>query len=210
MEDFAKRKTRAWTFELYEDSCNPNWEEIMIESHVQFAYAYHDKDLLPNGEAKKPHYHVMEYFEGPQTYKVALELANRVGCANGVIQPVSSVRGMIRYFTHKDSPDKYQYNDSIVQVRNGFDIDNFIELTATQKKEYKKVIQTIIKEREILEYSELMDYLLYDEDIDYLYDVASTNTYYFKAYIDSKRHRLKDKEKLRKEIEQEEKMLTLN
>ena len=204
MENFKKRKTRAWTFELYKDSCNPEWEQIMIESHVQFAYAYHDKDKLPNGETKKPHYHVIEYYEGPTTYNVALELANRVGCANGIIQPVSSVRGMVRYFTHKDNPDKYQYNDDIVQVRNGFDIDSFIELTATQKKEYKKVIQRIIGEKDIEEYCDLMDFLLYETDIDYLYDVASTNTYYFKAYIDSKRYKNeKIKRKKENEIYQE-------
>lgn len=190
--EFKKKKTRAWTFELYNDSCMENWENILIESHIQFAYAYHDKDENPDGSIKKPHYHVMIYFEGPTTYDNALDLANRVGCANGVIQPVSSVRGMIRYFTHKDNADKYQYNDNIVQVRNGFDIDAFIELTATQKKEYKKVIQHIIKEKEILEYADLMDYLLFEEDIDYLYDVASMNTYYFKAYIDSKRNKLKE------------------
>lgn len=191
-----EKKTRAWTFELYNDSCTKEWEKILIESHIQFAYAYHDKDLNETGEKKKPHYHVLIYFEGPTTYSNALELANRVGCANGIIQPVSSVRGMIRYFTHKDNADKYQYNDDIVQVRNGFDIDAFIELTATQKKEYKKIIQRIIVEKDILEYADLMDFLLFEEDIDYLYDIASMNTYYFKAYIDSKRNKLKEEKLL--------------
>lgn len=199
MEDIMKKKSRAYTGVGYKDSLVENWEEILNETHLQYAYAYHDKDINPNGEDKKPHYHIIIYWEGPTTYKTAKEIFDKIGIANGIIQPVSSVRGMIRYFTHKDNPEKYQYNDNIVQVRNGFDIDNFIELTATQKKEYKKVIQEIIVNMEILEYSDLMDYLLFEEKIDYLYDVASTNTYYFKSYIDSKRNSLKER---RKEIKE--------
>lgn len=188
-----KIKKNAWTFEIYKDSCNPKWEEILINSHIQFVYAYHDKDENPDGTVKKPHTHVMIYFDGPTTYNNALELAKRVGAANEYIQPVGSVRGMVRYFTHKDNADKYQYNDTIIQCRNGFDIDNFIDLTLTQKKEIKKAITIIIKEKGITEYADLMNYLL-DENLDDLWDIASNNTLFFKSYIDSQRYKLKEKE----------------
>lgn len=189
-ERLKSLKKSAWGYILYEDSCKKDWEEILIKEHIEFAYAYHDKDINPDGESKKPHYHVLIKWDGPTTFNNAMEVGKLIGCANDFIEPIGSIRGMVRYFTHKDNPEKYQYSDSIVQYRNGFDIDKYIELTLTQKKEYKKAIQIYIKERDITEYADLMDYLI-EEDLDYMYDVASTNTYYLNAYICSRRNKKK-------------------
>lgn len=188
-------KKRNWTFELYDDSCSKDWEDYLISTGIPFAYAYHDKDITELGELKKPHYHVLICYDGPTTYNSALELAERVKAANGVIQPVGSVRGMIRYFCHLDNADKYQYPESIIQCRNGFDSKDYFNLTVSQQKAFKRKVTEFIRDNDIQHYSELIDILI-DSDEAEMYDIASTNTFYFTQYIGSRKN-LKRDEKLR-------------
>ena len=153
-------KKRNWSFILYPDSASEDWEEFLINTGIPFAYAFHDKDINPTGEPKEPHYHVIICADGPITYQNAKTYADRVGAKNGVIQPVGSVRGMIRYFCHLDNPEKHQYPDSIIQCRNGFDPKDYFNLTVSQQKAFKRKATNFIRENDITEYSDLIDYLL--------------------------------------------------
>lgn len=189
-------KKRNWTLVLYDDSCAKDWEDYLISTGVPFAYAYHDKDKTELGEDKKPHYHVVICFDGPVTYTNALTYANRIGAANDVIQPVGSVRGIIRYFCHKDNPDKYQYEEDVIQCRNGFDPKDYFCLTVTQQKVFKRKIIEFIQDNEITEYADLVDTLMYSDQMD-MFDIATQNTFFFTQYIKSKRNI----KKIRKEEE---------
>lgn len=183
-------KRRNWTFVLYEDSCAKDWEEYLISTGVPFAYAYHDKDMTEVGEPKKPHFHVLVCFDGPTTYVTMLNHAKRVGAANDVVQPVGSVRGIVRYFCHKDNPDKYQYEEDIIQCRNGFDPKDYFNLTVTQQKALKKQLVYFIIDNDVDEYSDLVETLLYSDNGD-LYDIATQNTFFVTQYIKSRRSRKK-------------------
>lgn len=183
----ADIKKRNWTMVLYDDSCAKDWEDYLNSTGVPYAYAYHDKDKTEIGEEKKPHYHILLCFDGPTTYNTAKDYAERVGAANGVIQPVGSVRGMVRYFCHLDNPDKYQYPEDIIQCRNGFDPKDYFSLTATQTKAIKRKVTNFIRDNEITEYAELIDMLMDSDEMD-MYDIASQNTFYFTQYIKSKRN----------------------
>ena len=187
-------KKRNWTFVLYDDSCSKDWEEYLISTGVPFSYAYHDKDFTEIGEPKKPHYHVVICFDGPVTYHNVSNYAKRVGAANEVVQPVGSVRGIVRYFCHKDNPDKYQYSEDVIQCRNGFDPSDYFCLTVTQQKAIKRKVTNFIRDNEIEEYAELIDILMDSEEAD-MYDIASQNTFFFTQYIKSRRNR----KKMRKE-----------
>lgn len=180
-------KKRNWTFVLYDDSCAKDWEDYLISTGVPFTYAYHDKDVTEIGETKKPHYHVLMCFDGPTTYNTMLDHGKRVGAANDVVQPVGSVRGIVRYFCHKDNPDKYQYSEDIVQCRNGFDPTDYFNLTVSQQKSLKKAVTAFIRDNEITEYAELVDILMDSDEMD-MYDIATQNTFYFTQYIKSKRN----------------------
>lgn len=180
-------KKRNWTFVLYEDSCAKDWEDYLIATGVPFSYAYHDKDFTEIGEPKKPHYHVLVCFDGPTTYNTMLDHAKRVGAANDVVQPVGSVRGIVRYFCHKDNPDKYQYSEDIIQSRNGFDPSDYFSLTVTQQKAFKRKVTIFIRDNNIEEYAELIDTLM-DSEEDDMYDIASQNTFFFTQYIKSRRN----------------------
>ena len=184
-------KKRNWTFVLYDDSCAKDWEEYLISTGVPFSYAYHDKDMTEVGEPKKPHYHVVICFDGPITYQNVSNYAERVGAANNVVQPVGSVRGIVRYFCHKDNPDKYQYSEDIIQCRNGFDPQDYFNLTVTQAKAFKKKVTLFIQDNDITEYAELIDVLM-DSDEGDMFDIASQNTFFFTQYIKSRKN-LKNK-----------------
>lgn len=179
-------KKRNWTFELYNDSCSKDWEEYLISTGVPFAYAYHDKDYTEIGEPKKPHYHVLICFDGPTTYNTMEDYGKRVGAANGVVQPVGSVRGIVRYFCHKDNPEKYQYQEDIIQCRNGFDPKDYFNLTVSQAKAFKRKVTNYIRDNDIEEYAELIDTLM-DSEEDDMYDIATQNTFFFTQYIKSRR-----------------------
>ena len=183
-------KKRNWTFVLYDDSCAKDWEEYLISTGVPFSYAYHDKDFTEIGEVKKPHYHVLICFDGPTTYNTMLEHAKRVGAANDVIQPVGSVRGIVRYFCHKDNPEKYQYDEQEIVCLNGFDSENFVAMTTSQIKMIVRELTDIILTKNILEYVDLIDFLMCNEMYDFL-DVASSKTIYFNTLIPSLRNKSK-------------------
>ena len=189
-------KKRNWTFELYEDSCAKDWEEYLVSTGVPFIYALHDKDVNPTGEPKKPHYHVMMCFDGPTSYNRVMEYIDRVKAANGVVQPVGSVRGMVRYFCHKDNADKYQYSEDILQCKNGFDPKDYFALTVSQIKAIKRKTIQFIQDNEIEEYAELIDILKESDEID-MFDIASQNTFFFTQYIKSRKYR----KKKRKDVE---------
>ena len=189
-------KKRNWTFVLYNDSCAKDWQEYLTATGVPFSYAYHDKDFTEIGEPKKPHYHVLLCFDGPTTYNTMLDHAKRVGAANDVVQPVGSVRGIVRYFCHKDNPDKYQYPEDIIQCRNGFDPSDYFCMTVTQQKAFKRKVTAFIRDNDIEEYADLIDILM-DSDEGDMYDIATQNTFYFTQYIKSRRN----KRKMRKEEE---------
>lgn len=189
-------KKRNWTFELYDDSSSKDWEEYLNSTGVPYIFAYHDKDINPTGEPKKPHYHVMICFDGPVTYSNIKSYSDRVGAANGVVQPVGSVRGMVRYFCHKDNADKYQYSEDILQCRNGFDPKDYFALTVSQIKAFKRKVIEFIQDNDIEEYAELIDILMYSDEID-MFDIASQNTFFFTQYVKSRRN----SKKVRKEEE---------
>lgn len=196
----SELKKRNWTFELYDDSCAKDWEEYLNSSGVPYIYALHDKDVNPTGEPKKPHYHVMMCFDGPVTYQNIKTYTDRVKAANGVVQPVGSVRGMVRYFCHKDNADKYQYSEDILQCRNGFDPKDYFALTVSQIKAFKRKVIEFIQDNDIEQYSELVDTLMYSDEID-MFDIASQNTFFFTQYIKSRKEVNRDKRRKRKDEE---------
>ena len=87
-------------------------------------------------------------------------------------QALEQVRGYYRYFTHKDNPEKFQYQESEISTINGFSIMDFVELSKSEVLSIKRELQSLIRSADILEYSDLMD-LLQDSDMIQQYDVAS-------------------------------------
>ena len=99
--------------------------------------------------------------------------------------PLESVRGYYRYFTHKDNPDKYQYDEREIELYNGFNVDDV--LNSFEVFQALKQIQNLVIELDIMEYCDLLDYLLQSEFME-LWNVACSHTLLLNSYITSKRH----------------------
>ncbi len=181
------RKSRHWAFVMYPESMPENWQEIIQESGLAVAISpLHDKDVNPDGEEKKEHYHVIASYDGPTTYNNALEFTKKLNATIPI--DLQSVRGMYRYHLHLDNPEKYQYDDRDRQFFNGFDISSVNELTKTEVNKCKKEILIFIEDNDIIEYSDLLNTLI-KNDLCNLLDVATSHTILFNTFITSRRNK---------------------
>lgn len=183
-------KKRYWAFVLYPESAPENWKEILQQTGLSICVSpLHDKDINPTGEPKKAHYHIILCYSGPTTFKCVKAITDSLN------QPIpialEQVRGYFRYLTHKDNPEKYQYNEKDITTINDFDIDNYNDLSVSQIKTIMIDIQKIIRDNDILEYCDLLDFLLDSELFSYL-DVAQNHTILFNTYITSLRNKKKN------------------
>lgn len=186
MSDKQMQKKRHWAFVLYPESAPVDWRETLQKTGLLCAVSpLHDRDINPTGEPKKAHHHVMLAYSGPTTFNVVKALT---GLLNATIPiALESLKGMYRYFTHKDNPEKAQYSESEISCINGFNIADLCELTKSEVNELKIRIQKLVRELDIVEYSELMDILL-DNEMNAEFDVACNHTFFFDRYISSRRN----------------------
>ena len=185
----ANVKKRNWAFVLYPESAPDDWIEQLRQTGLQCAISpLHDKDIDPRAEPRKAHYHIILCYAGPTSFNVVRQLTERLN--QPIPQALEQVRGYYRYLTHKDNPEKYQYSDDDIKTLNGFNISDFVELSKSEVLEIKRKLQNLIREINILEYSDFMDFLL-DNEMSLEYEVGSNNTYFFEKYISSRRNKLK-------------------
>lgn len=182
------KKSRYWTFLIYPESAPKDWYSKLEELHIPVCVSpLHNKDTNPDGEIKKPHYHVMLCWDGPTTQKNVQDISDMF---SGVLPiPVASVKGMYNYFTHKDNPEKFQYDSKDIINISGFDILDFRTYTANEVLEMRLKIDEFIRMGLIVEYYDLREQLItYDLE---LYTYVSNNTSLYKPFLDSKRNSLK-------------------
>ena len=182
-------KKRNWALVVYPDSLPDDWLSILTRTGLPIAISpLHDQDIDEStGELKKAHRHLIVVYPGPTTFNSVSVLAHDLHTVMPI--PIDSVRGAYRYLTHKDNPEKAQYSESDIQCLNGFNFLDFVEFTKNEIEVIKKRVHALIRERNILEYADLLDQLL-DEDLNDEYTVASSNTLLFRSYINSRRHKM--------------------
>lgn len=179
-------KKRNWAFVLYPDSAPEDWEEQLYLKGLCCAVSpLHDKDINPTGEVKKPHYHIILCFGNPTTYNNVLQITKEFNAT--IPQPLESVVGYYRYLTHKDNPEKAQYNEEEIKLINNFDATQV--LNSMEVFNILKAIHTLIMEIDIVEYADLMEYLMINDMGDY-YNVACSHTLYLNTLLTSRRHKI--------------------
>lgn len=176
-------KKRNWGFVLYPESLPADWKEILFRSGLPIAISpLHDKDLNPDGEAKKAHFHALACFSGPVSESVVKRLTDSLNAPKAI--PIDSVRGNYRYFTHQDNPEKAQYEASQIECLNGFNILDFVEYSKSEVLKAKKDLVNLILEQGFFEYCDFINYVLFNCS-DLFFDVASGNTIFFNSYLKS-------------------------
>lgn len=181
-------KKRNWAFILYPESAPSDWrEQIQLSGLMGAISPLHDKDKDPTGEPKKPHYHVILVYGSPTTYNNVKSFTDKLN--QPIPQALEQVRGYYRYFTHKDNPDKAQYDERDIKTINGFNIADFVEITKSEVEAIKRELHQLIRDLDLTEYQEFMDYVKDNLDKVY-YDVASNHTIFFNTYLKSRRYNL--------------------
>lgn len=135
----ADKKTRNYYTVVYPDSAPKNWIDILSEERVPaFISPLHDADVNPDGEAKKPHWHVMIMFDGPKPADHARAIFDKIGGVG--CDAVVSVRGYARYLCHLDNPEKHQYDQGDVRQLSGADYVAAIGLPTDKYKAVQEMI----------------------------------------------------------------------
>lgn len=188
-----KVKKRHWAMVAYPESLPVDWLDQLKQTGLKIAISpLHDKDTNPTGEPKKPHYHVIVSYEGPTTYSNVEKLTLRLNQPHP--QPLEAVKGYYRYLTHMDNPEKVQYSAADIQLLNGFNIRDYVDMTKTEVTRFIREIQKFVMDNNIMEYSDLMETLLDGgETTADWYEVASTHTMFFSKYLGSRRYRFERK-----------------
>lgn len=180
-------KARYWWFVLYPDSVPDNWLEFLQKTGLPFCVSpLHEYDVNPDGELKKPHYHVILCWSGPTTFSnVKKNITDPLGQPHP--QYLMSVKGAYRYLTHQDNPEKYQYNDNDIRPYGGFNINDYAELTISDEDRIYDSLENIIFQNKISDLYQLIKFL----DKDGLYELKSfirRHTYYVEKLLSSLRN----------------------
>ena len=176
-------KGRDWTAIVYPDSAPKNWREILDETHYRWVESpLHDKDVNPDGEVKKAHWHILLSADGPITEKTAKEVFEKLNTPE--IRKVGSARGLVRYMTHMDTPEKYQYDIQDIRGHNGADIDSYFELTTTSKLSVLKEMVIYIRDNQVDNFSDFVMTCIEKSD-DWFNVAMNSNTLGLNKVIDA-------------------------
>lgn len=156
MAEKKPKRTRNWVLIVYPDSAPENWQEILGDLHTPVLISpLHDRDINPDGELKKPHWHVILIFDGLKSYEQILEVAQKINAATP--QVVNNIRGHARYLTHMDNPEKAQYSIDDVIALSGAD---YRALCALASDKYNAIgeMQDWCDEQGVRSYAQLSRY----------------------------------------------------
>lgn len=178
-------KKRNWAFVLYPESAPADWREQLQKTGLPCAISpLHDRDVNATGDSKKPHFHVMVFYQGPTSYNVVKRLTD--GLNQPIPQVVEQVRGYYRYLTHMDNPEKAQYSAAEIQTLNGFDLGDYVEMTRSEVTKVKRQLTEYIMENDLKEYADLIEMTMCDGIPPEWFDVASSQTMFFTGFLKSR------------------------
>ena len=164
-------KSKYFCCILYPDSSTYDVDKViksLAEEHLTFAVSpIHDKDIEDDGSLKKGHYHLL------LAYSSATTLNNIRGWFKSCGMPESelhSVRvcasgvGYFRYLTHKDNPEKAQYDDNDIRVFNDSD-ELFKKFSKTASEKIDDLIRIfhIVDKLNTISFHCLIQYLMLNE-----------------------------------------------
>lgn len=183
-----KDRGTNWLYIVYPESAPPDWQERLENTGLPFAVSpLHDRDKNPDGSLKKAHYHVIVSYGKVQRYSAVIGLRE---ITHGPYPlKCSHVAGSYAYFTHKNNPEKSQYDAKEIVRYNGW----AKELERHEVEAIKDELTKLCLLDNITEYMELM--IVASDMGDEYFDVAGNNTMYFCNLVKSIRHGRNKKKK---------------
>lgn len=150
---------RAWSFVVYPESAPENWRQFLDDLYCAWVESpLHEFDVNDTGECKKPHWHVVIVFEGKKSYSQVLEFIAPLNCP--IPQVCHSIRGYVRYMAHLDNPEKFQYNPALIIPHGGFNVEDYLKLSASARYSMLRDMIQYIREKDICDFMEFMEYAM--------------------------------------------------
>lgn len=178
-----KGRTRNFATVVYPESAPDNWQDLLSSQFIPaFISPLHDKDINPDGEPKKAHYHVILMFDSVKTVEQAKDVFDLIGGVG--VEKINSIRGYSRYLCHMDNPEKFQYNQAEVRSLCGADYNGTIGLVTDKYKSIGEMIDFCI-ENNIQSYSKLLEYCRM-ERFDWFRVLCDNGTLVMKEYLKSR------------------------
>lgn len=148
------QKIRNFACLIYPESEVNGWKDKITEFGIPFYYIFHDKD------DKKPHYHVFFCAVNAVSINTAKNIVKSIGGANGAVERVATRCGYLRYLTHMDNPDKYQYSPNEVICGCSAEYKGLETKTDKENSEFKSFC-------EMIEYIDANNVFLYCDFVKY-------------------------------------------
>lgn len=145
-------RTRNYATVIYDDSCIDKINELHIPCFIS---PWHDKDVNPTGEKKKPHRHVLFNFDSVKTWNQVRDIVEQIGGVG--VESVMSNRAYARYLCHLDNPEKAQYNINDVLILGGLDYVELINSCADEYALLYEIIDYVLK-NDIFNFREFLVY----------------------------------------------------
>lgn len=202
-------RTRNWAVVLYPESVVENWKDILNEQHIPWVQSpLHDKDTNPNGENKKPHWHIALMFGSKKSYKQICDIVESLG-GGAPPQRIENMKGMIRYFLHMDNPEKAQYDKSELLCYGGADISKYLTNTGGDKLKILSEMQEWINDNDCVEFSDLAEYARTERFDDWYEVIVNQSTIFLTHYIRSRRYNSETIKKQNENIEKYTELLKI-
>lgn len=180
-------RTRNWTFLVYTDSAPENWRDILDNEHIPWIESpLHEKDVNPDGEIKKPHWHVLLLYSGNKSYEQVLELTKQLNAT--IPQKCNNAKGLVRYMAHMDNPEKFQYSRSAIIGHGGADVAEYLKATGASRYLLIREMMDYVKENHVTEMNELIYYAMAERFDDWFPLLCDNSAYIMNALIKSNRH----------------------
>lgn len=180
-------KTRNWVTVLYPDSAKEGWRDILRGWCCQaFVSPLHDRDANPDGEQKKPHWHLLVMMDGPKAHSLMEKRFSELGGVG--CQPCNSARGYARYLCHLDNPEKAQYSVDQVEAFGGADYLEVIALESDRRKTIAEMMDWC-KENNCVSFRQLCDYARTNNE-NWFRALTSNSTMIMYRYLRSLEHEL--------------------
>lgn len=211
----SNTKTRYIAFIGYPESLPEDWEDRMEQFGVPIAVSpLHDMDqtervfedlrpeeqeIVKNGGTiyKKPHYHFMYIAKNPVTLESVRKKLKRVLGDKTVshLEIISSVPYYFLYLTHESkdaiNKGKFKYDKKDIKYFGGFDIDRYIVLDDSEKRELKNKLLGIVRNEHIVNVNHLLDFIEAEGasygilSLSEVQDVVTSNPGGFRLFFDA-------------------------
>lgn len=182
---------------LWFDSVPSDWVERVSDlGHPCLVSPRHDKDILEDGTAKKPHWHLLFCFNGRKTGKDCQYIADYVSNQSDYSWLyVADRQVMARYECHLDQPKKHRYPISELISINGAPIEKLIAKSNEEDDYVDEALNDIfnyIRDSHCVYFNELIDYARENDKGIWIRRLRKDLTPIVKAYMAGYRLQIED------------------